>query len=544
VYRGGRLQPTSLDLYLVTEYCELGDLFHYRGQLGEGEARTLLAQLLQVSGGSLLLRRRCALVAVRASRLCAPSCWRCSSGQRRPASSRPPAACAACASRPPPGPPPCPAPTQAVQYLHEHHVWHRDLKSANVLMVLANGRRLLKVADFGSARWAHGGLPTPVGRDAGLAGALGCCRGQAAVLVSGRARASTRHAAAAGCCGVRRHGGRFQQQLPQSSAAWVGCAWGVPAGLTAVGCCAGLPAPPATTLQGSSRARARARRPRRRPSSAPPCATATRCCSTSRAPATANCLRSWRVRGGLWRPVRVSVRDAGCISCVCGRGGLEGEGGGAGPAQRHAAARCTSCSWAPLHGLQCPAASAAGCGLRQAPGAPWRPPPPPCSVAEPGPARPPHPPAHGAAGVGNGFKAPLTRLVCTPCYRAPEVVMSRGGYTSSIDMWSVSAARAAPRRAISTPGSAARRPGCPARPGRQASWGDAEQTVTWRAPAAAAAAGLHHGGTAAAHGALWQRQHAAPAGGRRRGGARQQGAPARACRPPAQRLRLHTHGRR
>ena len=28
-------------------------------------------------------------------------------------------------------------------------------------------------------------------------------------------------------------------------------------------------------------------------------------------------------------------------------------------------------------------------------------------------------------------------MVSTPCYRAPEVVMSRGGYTSALDMWSV-----------------------------------------------------------------------------------------------------------
>jgi len=34
-----------------------------------------------------------------------------------------------------------------------------------------------------------------------------------------------------------------------------------------------------------------------------------------------------------------------------------------------------------------------------------------------------------------GFKAPLTRVVATPCYRAPEVVMSRGRYTDAIDMW-------------------------------------------------------------------------------------------------------------
>lgn len=40
-------------------------------------------------------------------------------------------------------------------------------------------------------------------------------------------------------------------------------------------------------------------------------------------------------------------------------------------------------------------------------------------------------------GGAAGFKAPLTRLVATPCYRAPEVVMSRGGYSSAIDMWSL-----------------------------------------------------------------------------------------------------------
>lgn len=41
------------------------------------------------------------------------------------------------------------------------------------------------------------------------------------------------------------------------------------------------------------------------------------------------------------------------------------------------------------------------------------------------------------AGPGAcGLASPLTRMVATPCYRAPEVVMSRGGYTSAIDMWS------------------------------------------------------------------------------------------------------------
>lgn len=42
-----------------------------------------------------------------------------------------------------------------------------------------------------------------------------------------------------------------------------------------------------------------------------------------------------------------------------------------------------------------------------------------------------------APGGGGGFKSPLTRMVCTPCYRAPEVVMSRGGYTEAIDMWGI-----------------------------------------------------------------------------------------------------------
>lgn len=40
-------------------------------------------------------------------------------------------------------------------------------------------------------------------------------------------------------------------------------------------------------------------------------------------------------------------------------------------------------------------------------------------------------------GAGAGYKAPLTCVVTTPCYRAPEVVMSRGGYTSAIDVWSI-----------------------------------------------------------------------------------------------------------
>ncbi|CAG9462421.1 unnamed protein product [Pedinophyceae sp. YPF-701] len=35
------------------------------------------------------------------------------------------------------------------------------------------------------------------------------------------------------------------------------------------------------------------------------------------------------------------------------------------------------------------------------------------------------------------FEAPLTCTVATPCYRAPEVVMSRGGYDAAVDIWAV-----------------------------------------------------------------------------------------------------------
>lgn len=42
----------------------------------------------------------------------------------------------------------------AVEYLHTHDVWHRDLKTANVLLTVENGQRICKIADFGSARSA------------------------------------------------------------------------------------------------------------------------------------------------------------------------------------------------------------------------------------------------------------------------------------------------------------------------------------------------------------------------------------------------------
>jgi len=42
-----------------------------------------------------------------------------------------------------------------------------------------------------------------------------------------------------------------------------------------------------------------------------------------------------------------------------------------------------------------------------------------------------------AASAGGGWRPPLTRCVATPLYRAPEVAMSRGGYTAAIDAWSL-----------------------------------------------------------------------------------------------------------
>lgn len=89
VYRGGKLVATSLDIFLVTEYADLGDLFNLRGQLSEEEARSIMWQLLG-----------------------------------------------------------------AIKYTHDLHVWHRDIKSANVLLLVSEGRRIAKLADFGSARSA------------------------------------------------------------------------------------------------------------------------------------------------------------------------------------------------------------------------------------------------------------------------------------------------------------------------------------------------------------------------------------------------------
>lgn len=41
---------------------------------------------------------------------------------------------------------------EGVQYLHSLQVWHRDLKSANLLLKMHEGHQIVKIADLGSAR--------------------------------------------------------------------------------------------------------------------------------------------------------------------------------------------------------------------------------------------------------------------------------------------------------------------------------------------------------------------------------------------------------
>ncbi len=43
----GQLVPASIDAYLVMEWADCGDLFGLRGQLGAGEVRALMRQLLE-----------------------------------------------------------------------------------------------------------------------------------------------------------------------------------------------------------------------------------------------------------------------------------------------------------------------------------------------------------------------------------------------------------------------------------------------------------------------------------------------------------------
>lgn len=64
----------------------------------------------------------------------------------------------------------------ALEYLHANRVWHRDLKSSNVLLFRdAEGRLVAKLADFGSARsavsWGGGGGGNGGGGGGNAAGA-------------------------------------------------------------------------------------------------------------------------------------------------------------------------------------------------------------------------------------------------------------------------------------------------------------------------------------------------------------------------------------
>ncbi|GBF88001.1 Map2 kinase [Raphidocelis subcapitata] len=233
VFRRGKLVPTSLDLYLALEYCDQGDLFHLRGQVGEAEVRSVMYQLLQ-----------------------------------------------------------------ALRYLHDNGVWHRDVKTANILVTYCDGARLVKIADLGSARSAT------------FAGA----RGAASPPRAGRGSSS------GGGAGARADGGA-------SEAA---------AAIAAVSMDDG--APPGG---GASRKRA-----------------------------------------------------AGAGSGGGGGGARAGPPAGDEPMRHNDSFMCDA----------------------------------PPSRSELF-ARP-------TVGGGAGFQSPLTRAVCTPCYRAPEVVMSRGVYSQAIDIWS------------------------------------------------------------------------------------------------------------
>ncbi|KAK9811255.1 hypothetical protein WJX72_000671 [[Myrmecia] bisecta] len=103
-YVGGQLIPKSIDVYIIMEFADGGDIFNYRGQMAAEETKLLMWQM-----------------------------------------------------------------THALKYLHSNDVWHRDLKSANVLLTREQGHRIVKIADFGSARsakqegyhWAEQDPPTP-----------------------------------------------------------------------------------------------------------------------------------------------------------------------------------------------------------------------------------------------------------------------------------------------------------------------------------------------------------------------------------------------
>lgn len=82
----GELVSCSMDVYLALEYCGAGDLHEMTGQLSRSEVRDIMWQLL------------------------------------------------------------C-----GVKYMHdESGVWHRDLKSANILLLVRDGKWIVKIADLGT----------------------------------------------------------------------------------------------------------------------------------------------------------------------------------------------------------------------------------------------------------------------------------------------------------------------------------------------------------------------------------------------------------
>jgi len=284
IFRNGRFVPSSQDIYLVLEFCPLGDLFELRGQLGEGEVKAL--------------------------------CWQILS---------------------------------AINFLHRQYVWHRDLKSANILVTLSEGRRVAKIADFGSSRSAFLGDPS-------LAAATSSTITIAALKTSTDKENST-------------------SLLLSSTSTFSNVS---------------APQAPMTHLSSSL---------------TPTCTDL-----TSR----------------LAEMLRPGPGDLGDPGARVGMNGNESINHYKNQTNKNSINATTN------DNVYCardrvtlpPPFSTHVIGDRE------------CSpLSHLPPTNPLHPPSLSAAGMG--FPPLLTQVVCTPCYRAPEVVMSRGEYSNAMDAWSV-----------------------------------------------------------------------------------------------------------